>query len=555
MKEKLITLLILILCIPAVLPLLRGDFFHFSDEPHTANLYQMIRGFESGQLPPRWAPDMSYNYGYPLFNFYYPLPFYLGAIFFLLTYSLITSLKVVFLITVPLSALGMYYWLRQHIGKLGSLVGAIIYIYTPYRAVDLYVRGAIGEALAFVFFPLVALGVQKNLESKKRLWIGLLGLFTGGLILSHNLASIFFLPWVVAYAVVFALLKKKWDGLIRAFGGLGLGVATSSYWWLPSLVERNLLQSQTPFNYKDHFPFIKQLLLPSWGYGASNPGPYDDISFQIGIVNILLVFAAVVTFLFAKKKTEKVLLGFFLASIALIFFLMNIRSDFIWRTFALANYVQFPWRILMMTTFLTSSLVIFLKLKEKARQLILLSLLLLSMVLTVGYFRPSEFFSPDDDYFLKRFFANRTLDGVRSEFSPEYVNYSEDYLLLPLVVKERPNVLPTAKFTSDSVSINSINEYSPVHFRVSVSALKGGEVDFHSYYFPGWKAKVDGVPVSLRVNDPHGNITIAVPEGEHEVEMYWEETLLRKFGNAISVAGLLLIGLFLWKGKYDSNKA
>ena len=123
-------LLILVFVIPAVIPLLRSGFYHFSDEPHIADLYQMVRAIGSGQIPPRWAPDMSFGYGYPLFNFYYPLPFYIGTLFYKITGSLVVSLKLLFLITVPLSALFMYKWLRLHTGKFNSLVGVIIYTYT-----------------------------------------------------------------------------------------------------------------------------------------------------------------------------------------------------------------------------------------------------------------------------------------------------------------------------------------------------------------------------------------------------------------------------------------
>jgi len=41
----------------------------------------------------------------------------------------------------------------------------------------------------------------------------------------------------------------------------------------------------TLFNFKDHFPFIKQLIFSPWGHGASLWGPGDGMSFQVGIIN------------------------------------------------------------------------------------------------------------------------------------------------------------------------------------------------------------------------------------------------------------------------------
>ena len=115
----------------ASIPLLRGDFFHFSDEPHIANLFEMVRALGSGQIPPRWAPDMSFEFGYPLFNFYYVLPYYLGSVVYFITHSLIFSLKSVFLISVPLSGIFMYLWLRKHTDVWAAFLGSILYISTP----------------------------------------------------------------------------------------------------------------------------------------------------------------------------------------------------------------------------------------------------------------------------------------------------------------------------------------------------------------------------------------------------------------------------------------
>lgn len=549
-KERWFYIVILIISVGAILPLLRSDFYHFSDEPHIANLYQMIRGFQSGQFPPRWAPDMSFGYGYPLFNFYYPLPFYIGSLFFVFTNSLVQSLKLVFLITIPLSGVGMFLWLRQHTDKVNSLVGSIIYIYTPYRAVDLYVRGAIGESLAFVIFPIVAFAGYKTLTSKTTNWIGFFALVVGIFILSHNLAPIFFIPWLLIYLFILTWTKGLKRGLVASIAAIFLGAGLSSFWWLPAIFEKNLLVSSTPFNYIDHFPFIKQLILPSWGYGASLPGINDDISFQVGIVNILLI--ALITFFTLKtlksKKSLKILPLFFLGSIAAFLFLMNIRSSFLWEITQLSAYIQFPWRLLMMTTFLTSSLVIFVKAESVLFKKLLILLGVLSVVLTIGYFKPSEYFSPDDDYFLKRFFANRTIDGQRESFSEDYLNYSEDYLLLPLWVKERPSSLPRNKITVKDVEV-AVVELSPVHYKAEVNLEESRLVEVNLYNFPGWEVRLDSEIVVPETLSPYGNIGVNVEKGRHDIEVKWTTTNLRKLSNYISLVSLILITILILFGK------
>src|SRR5258708_8152814 len=106
--EKYWWLFILFFSIPTVWALLVPGFFGVSDDLHVAWLMEMDRTLKSGQFPPRFVPDLSFAYGYPLFNFVYPLPFYIGEVFHTLGLSFVDSTKAVFLITAPLSAIFMY---------------------------------------------------------------------------------------------------------------------------------------------------------------------------------------------------------------------------------------------------------------------------------------------------------------------------------------------------------------------------------------------------------------------------------------------------------------
>jgi hypothetical protein len=533
-----IPILILVLSIPALIPLLRGDFFHFSDEPQIANLYQMIRAIGSGQIPPRWAPDMSFGYGYPLFTFYYPLPFYLGTLFYFFTGSLVVSLKLLFAITVPLSGLFMYKWLRLHTNKFNSLIGVLVYTYTPYRAVDLYVRGALGELFSFIFFPLTAYFAYLVMKKGLLRDVGMLAIAISLFVLSHNLAPLFFIPWVGVYTLVSFLKGNSINNLFKVVAGFLLGLLGSAYFWLPALIEKVNLVGNTPFNYLDHFPFIKQLILPSWGYGASHPGIYDDISFQIGVPNLALIVALVLVIYKGREKLKSLIFPlYFLASIAFIVFLMNIRSAPLWELSTLATYIQFPWRLLLLTTFLTSSLVIFINYKKFIPRVFLVIIAFISIFGSQTYFKPSEYFETNDEYYLSRFFADRTSSGARGELSLDYLNYSEDYLLLPLWTKERPSILPDEKIFSSDVEVFDVDEISSVEHFAKVKTQEGGKVSVAVYYYPGWKVEVDGVERSIDIEQPNGNISFGVFPGDSNIRVYWSETPLRKASNYLSVTG------------------
>ena len=59
------------------------------------------------------------------------------------------------------------------------------------------------------------------------------------------------------------------------------------------------------------------------------------------------------------------------------------------------------------------------------------------------------------------------------------------------------------------------------------------------FYFPGWRAYVDGEEVDIDVATPEGFITFFVPEGEHEVAVRFEDTPPRTVGWIVSALGLV----------------
>jgi len=214
----------------------------------------------------------------------------------------------------------------------------------------------------------------------------------------------------------------------------------------------------------------------------------------------------------------------------------------------LSDYIQFPWRLLMLTSFVTASLVIFLSPIKKYRNYLLGGLALAVVVINFGYFKPSGYFAPDDNYFLKRFFARNTSEGVSREVSKDYLNYSEDYLLLSKLTQKRPQSLPANKFTSETLKVEETKKQSEVSYSAKVSGK--GLLVFNSYYFPGWKGEVDGKIRELKPIEPDGSIGIEIAEGENEVKIYWQETALRKTFDLISLLSLTsLLVLIVFNAK------
>jgi len=496
-------LIILVLAIPAIWALFVPGFFGASDDLHIAWLHELDVTLRAGQFPPRFVPDLSFGFGYPLFDFVFPLPFYIGEIFHLLGLTLVDSVKTVFLLSIPVSGYFMYKFLKEHTSVWLALAGATLYIYTPYRATDIYVRGAFGEAVAFIFPPLVAWAITKTSKERSLKWIGILGLGVGGLVLSHDIMAYMFIPFLVVLALIISFN-------IRAFLGFVLGLLVSIYFWLPAVLESSLMKYDTVFNFVDHFPTIKQLITPYFGYGASVPGPYDGMSFFLGAINIILIILALILF----KRLNKITV-WALIMVAVSIVMMNFRSTFLWQHIPLIPYFQFPWRFLSLTTFATSIFVISLT-NFKFGKYVGIVIILAAIILNFTDFKPHDFLGRTDAYYLDRYIPV----PVASE---EYLKTGEEYLRLPKATEKRPTAV------SPNVSLDST-------FEVNTSIPK--TIDYYKYDFPGWIAKVDGKEVNISAGKPYGQIEFQVPAGKHTIKVAFQETPLRAVFDLVSLLGL-----------------
>src|SRR3989344_4474636 len=171
MKKILIVLLCILISFPAILPFFHVGYFPTHDgEWAVVRLGDMFRTLRDLQIPPRYSGNLNYGWGYPLFNFAYPFPYYLGLIIHLLGVGFVDTIKLIFALTIPVSAFFMYLSSRNFWkNDLAGIVSAVLYLYFPYRLVDLFVRGSIGESVAFAIFPFVLFCLIKLLDKQKNI--------------------------------------------------------------------------------------------------------------------------------------------------------------------------------------------------------------------------------------------------------------------------------------------------------------------------------------------------------------------------------------------------
>lgn len=535
----------------AVGALLVPGFYGASDDLHIAWLYELDQLVKIGQFPPRFVPDLSFGFGYPLFNFVFPLPFYIGEIFHLIGLNFVDSIKTVFLLSIPISGIIMYFFLKRFTTKWLSLAGAVIYMYTPYRSTDMYVRGAIGEIVSFIFLPLLALSVvnlcKENNNSKFNLnlrWVGIGAISLAGLVLTHNITAYMFLPFIFILGIIrLIIFKNILNNLFNLIFALFLGLTVSLYFWLPAILDSSLMKYDTVFNFVDHFPTLQQLVTPYWGYGASVPGPNDGVSFYVGTAGLAIIVFGFLALCFMRKlfsKDQRIILIWAGISFIVAFFMMNNRSIFFWQNLPLIPYFQFPWRFLIITTFMAPIFVIALE-KIKIQKVIALIFILLAISTTFTNFHPHDYLGRVDSYYLNRYIAAPSA-------SIEYSKLHEEYLRLP----ERTSMRPDKNYPrifSQTDQIMKITEVDSLTTLIKTQSNEKFIINYNKYYFPGWYATIDNQEVEIFPGNPFGQIQLTIPSGQHEVKIGFREPSFKLFLDIVSLTAFIVTMYLIFRLK------
>ena len=252
----------------------------------------------AGDRFPRWTPYWYYGYGSPLFHFYAPLPYFVSELWLLAGASLARAFQLTLFSGWLASGFAMYLLARDAFSRPAATVAAVLYLFAPYHLVDMLVRHALGEHLAFAWIPLAIWGVAGTVGRPGALRFAIGALAVAALPLTHNLTALIALPVVIAWSVLAWARTRDRAGLARAAAATALGLGLSAFFWLPAIADlagvsaRERLTGEF-FRYSLHFVHPKQLFSPAWGFGGSRAGVEGDgMSFQIGLLHWALAGAA-----------------------------------------------------------------------------------------------------------------------------------------------------------------------------------------------------------------------------------------------------------------------
>src|SRR3989344_1108773 len=553
-KNRSIILLLILAIIPLFSLFHSGMFVGHDTQLHVARIAHFYKSLNEGILIPRWAGDLNLGYGHPAFIFYYPLTSYIASAFHFLGFALIFSTKLVYGLGFMGSGLAMYLWVRQLWGDKAGLMSGLLYMYAPYRFVDLYIRGAIGENFFFIWPPLILYFLTKLQRGYKYKYLLGASLSLSALILSHNASSLMFLPFIGVYGL---LLIQKAKNKIMLTGqqllAAALGFGMSAFFWMPALLEskytlQNVIMGDGIFK---HFELFSRLVYSPWNLGGTG-----QFSTQVGVIQWLVVLLVTLVLLkkFSGLASPKgpvndkllVIVSYITFWVAILMILPVSKP--VYEIVTIFKKFQFPWRWLSLAIFPAALLSGYLisKVSSKYLRITLLVIVVFSLISGLSMWKVRAYDHSPDNFYLNEYKGTTDSSG---ENSPVWsIRFMEQ---LP---KSKVEVVEGEGEAQDRKRSSIRHEYVITAMDDKIRVLD------NTLYFPGWSVYVDGKKLSLRDvwwQDPNyrGLITFFVEKGQHEIIVKFERTKIRLLAEIISLVSIgLLVGLpilskVLWSKK------
>jgi len=503
---------------------------------HVARIANFYQSLSEGNIVPRWAENLNWGYGHPVIMFLYPLPSYAASLFHAIGFSFVDATKLVFAVSYIASVLGMYLFLKQLFPAIPAYVGALMYGFAPYRFVDLAVRGAIGEHIAFVFPPLILYGLIRIARRTDAYGFIITALSVAALLLSHNAVSIMFLPVIVGFGVYLSVYETKnaKEFLTVGTSAILLGTGLASFFLIPAFFEGKytLRDIVTSGEFSSRFVPWQRLFISPWSYGGSS-----ELSHALGFAQWATVAFVAVSFRSIRSRAHRLLAGTTLLVLVVVLVLMTKWSDSVWVYVSLLQKFQFPWRFLSLAVFLSALLGAIAFSSIRVNHAIFAVLATIAILASTAHMWTPKAVQVMAENRFTGAYPGTTDTG---ESSPIWsVRFMEKYPAAPLeVIEGSATVQQTLRTTTD-------------HEYVVTSATESRLLE-NTLYFPGWDIFIDGIRTGVEFQDPsfRGLMTFRINPGEHHVAVLFRNTKLRRFADTIS---LIAFGIFilestiLWK--------
>ena len=347
-KKWLGVLVLALVSFAVVSPILIKGLPYGYDLPHH---YQCaityVESIRSGDYYPSWSLNRNFGYGGMETRLYPPVSHYTLALLYIAANDWhIASLLTLFLFTF-VGSLGVYLWAREYVEAWPAVFAGAIFTLLPYHLNQFYNTFFFAEYAGTAILPFTFVFLSRVCRRGKLVDVFGLGVSFAALILTH-------LPLTVIGSICFAIYglsmlrqEKIFSQFAKLSGGVLLGLAGSSFFWVKVLQERQMLARTgvyadpfldyrlqflaTPFqHFEDGFPL--------WVYEMATS--FYDLMFLCAVI---LAVAFSLPVVISARSEFKRLAGVAIVFLAACLFATPLSRP-LWDQVSILQEVQFPWR-------------------------------------------------------------------------------------------------------------------------------------------------------------------------------------------------------------------
>ena len=493
-------------------------------------------------------PDFCNTWGYSMTLFYPPLVTYVPLLFKLISPTYSIALKIFGGACIVLSGITMYNFVYYVTKKRSiAIFSAIIYMISPYKLGNIYIRYAMGEFVALIFLPTLFKGMYSlfNVDGKKHYYIAI---GASLLVLSHTITTLYTGLFCIIY-ILFNYKKLKDKEIIKKLLINFIFIITITMLFYLPMMEAKMHADYAIFSdelMKTTSSYSQEKTLDISEFFFDKGEEYDSI-YIIGIPIALLLVFTIYTVRKIDKKYKSIYMVFVLFTIIAAFMC---TKYFPWKY--MPNFLcklQYPWRMMGYFNFFTAFicginiyiLISLIKNRELKYVLVIITIILL-IIYTLSIL--SQFKSDDmeKDTKYEEFVLKRNIS---------YMNVNRDYLpikalsVLDTYLEKREN--KTYILNGNANIVSEEKENLVLNLEIS-DANEGTVLEFPYIYYPGYEVKLIEKDNEIKIKtfeSENGFVAMQLPKNieKCKIEVKFEPTIITKvsyIGSAIAIIAFVI---------------
>ncbi|WP_029903172.1 hypothetical protein [Prevotella sp. 10(H)] len=428
---------------------------------------------------------------------------------------------------------------RMYKSTYAASVSAILYTFALYRLLDLFHRGALGEAVSFTFVPLAILGIYEIIKGNYKKWY-ILTIAFSLLIFNHALSSLLMFITIIILVLVYykSILNEPKRILYLVISGI-ITIPIVSYAIFPmmeQLASNSFYYEINPLTSVTENTLAASVIIPGMFMGIIYP--MRTFAPAIGLLLTCGIFLRL--FVYGKSPRLRSV------DIGVIIGLIYVCASSYWFPWTIFPFnklgiIQIPWRLYEFSSYffaVAGGYYLALLLKSSLRKFVAGGFLVICTLLVLA-----------ND--AKLYHDVRITAGIEREASLENLYHLIGLEYLPVKVPSVGYLVErgdSIKSNKGEVNISNFQrDKGTLTFKIEQTA--DAELELPLIYYKGYTAKLDGTDLSVSESDD-GLVQIYADK-PGEVKVYYGGTFTQKASWIVTLISIvaLCVYIFLFKRK------